>query len=86
MVKRNTTLVIEDELITLAKSAQINISSLVNSILEVELEIKSKKDEIDPIIQLKTMNVRLTSEIKKLTKELDKLKETDKKDKTILWR
>ena len=86
MVKRNTTLVIEDDLITLAKSSQINISSLVNSILEVELEIKSKKDEIDPIIQLKTMNVRLTSEIKKLTKELEKLKETDKKDKTILWR
>jgi archaellum component FlaC len=84
MVKRSLTLNVDDDLIQLAKSKQINISNLVNSILEAELthenlfDIESK-DEL--IFKLKGRIAVLSSELQSFTEKYKEIEQNIEKIK-----
>jgi hypothetical protein len=100
MVKRNTTLTLDDELVLLAKTKNINISSFVNNVLEAELtnenlyNIENKDILINKLkgrISILTDELKLLNEKNELlTQEIKSIKDNqikkkkDKKEKIIM--
>lgn len=77
MVKRNTTLYLEDNLIRMAKSRELNISDEVNEFLKTRLEFDAPDGETE-IIRLKDEKMkeieRLKAELFSLDQKLDEIK------------
>jgi len=69
MGKRILQLYVDDETIQLAKAKQINMSALFRSMLRCEIKLDDTKN---PLEKLKLMNAKLSSELEKIKKLLDK--------------
>ena len=80
MGKRLLNLYVDDETIQLAKSKQINMSALFRNMMAVEFGVE-KGDKLE---KLKLMNIKLSTELEKANKIIDRqqsqLKEKKLKD------
>lgn len=76
MGKRALSLYVDDELITIATSKDINLSKFFQNALEVELSVKDLEDEGKQEIvltKLKTTNAILNDELRKAYEDREKL-------------
>lgn len=76
MGKRSTTLYLDDELVILAQSKNINLSRFVTNALEVELSVKELEDagQQDIVItKLKTNLALLNDELRRSVEEREKV-------------
>jgi len=75
MVKRQLCLLVEDDFINVCKNKGINLSEWVNNILSTELGMLEEgiSAQETKVKKLQALNSKLNSELKKTTKERDRL-------------